>query len=272
MGVTLDGRWMPWPIDAGDEALRLASCERSASIMVGSEGPVAVPHRCKSRVCPVCQRRKAALECSRFIDALEELQRSGMHLRQWTLTQVTREEGPAPLVLPREMASGWDGATLPESRELGDNQYLPTVRGQSLLGSYTRLRESMRALRKSSVASLVRREWGGYLFGVEWTGHGKGQRVPRWHAHVHILTASEVANPADTARIIEKWTEVAPGALAQAQDVRDVAPGRIREVIKYPMKPSAVDFCAEVGSVVLLEGTQASPSRRSTARLRPQVD
>jgi hypothetical protein len=234
----IDGaRDVGWPVDLVAEGRRIAGCEAGAVLLRNVAGGDWVRSLlpCGSRLCPRCQRSRAARKVRRWLPALQLAADEGAGLYHLTFTQVCRAV-PGGIVMRHER----DFVGLSGRGVVGT----PVGEGESCAGAYGRLRGALRAVRRSRA---TRERWaaalGGYHCGVEFTlraGKRAGKSVPRWHCHVHVLavTRTKTRDPAHVFRALAvDWTERAVGAHLSAQHWRTIDPtSGILEVLKYPMK------------------------------------
>lgn len=248
--LRLEARPQPWKLDLEDTARRLLLCETGGVVLWDVAGGKWCGRvlGCGVRVCPVCARARAARAAVRWRAVLEAAAADGAVFRHLTLTQ-RADAAPGGLVTTHELRRGWRG-TLARP----DLEGAKPTGGESLGGSYRRLRGALRAVRQGRA---TRERWrlglGAYLVGCEWTGRGPGG-VPRWHVHAHILTchprgeAPSSANP-----LLEDWARAVDGS-PRAQHARDCEADALAEVLKYPFKPAHLTSAMRIETLAYARG------------------
>lgn len=259
-----DSRATQWRLDLQREAQRIAGCEAARVLLCAPDGAFRpMTCGCKSRLCPVCARPRAARAVARWLPVLEAAAADGAELRHTTLTQPAIV-GDGGLVTPIEARRyGWRGTVA------ADGVVARAVGGEGLGESYVRLRDALTEVRKNgSTREAWRATLGGYVLGCEWTGRSP-EGVPRWHVHVHLLTVTPQAIPQRLVdRRLAEWARHVGGS-PKAQHSRVCAPDKLTEVLKYPFKISNLTSAQRIEVLAYMRGMhphQAAGSWHASSR------
>lgn len=246
--LRVDGRPQPWSLDLARVASRLSACEGAGCLLWDETDRKYLPRTlgCGLRLCPVCERGRAARAAARWRAVLECAAGDGAELHHITLTQRASAE-PGGLVTGPELRRGWRGTLA------ADGVVARPTAGESLGAAYERLRGTLREARQGRA---TRKLWagalGGYILGTEWTGRGPGG-IPRWHVHAHILTCNPRGEGLPPDLIVRDWCK-RTGASARAQHVRQCEPDSVIEVIKYPFKPAHLTSAQRIETLAYARG------------------
>lgn len=274
--LDLDARPVRWSLDLTRYAERMRLCETGRALRRTPQGtwePVTLG--CSCRLCPVCARARAARTAARWRPVLQAAADDGAELRHWTLTHAL-SKAPGGLVTEREVDRfGWDDAGDLRRDELWEpglsgraDDWSPrvsrAVEGESLRSAYDRLRDRLRRWRQDrATRDIVKAALPAYILGVEWTGRSKRERtgaVPRWHAHVHVLSvAPRPLAPRVVRAALDGWrSRTGAGDASEAsQRCRVVEPGQgVAEVLKYPFKPADMTQAQRVECLASARGVK----------------
>lgn len=145
------------------------------------------------------------------------------------------------------------------------------VGGESLRDAYERFRTRFRSTRQDrSVRHVVRDAWGGYHYGIEWTGREPRTGRPRWHAHGHVLTVTpQPVSQSDVDAILSAWCSRAGkgDAIWRGQYCSIVKPEQIGEVLKYPFKPGG---CTQAGRISILGESRGKRPQQAAGAWSPR--
>jgi hypothetical protein len=260
-----DSRDVPWSVDLGAAAERMAKCEQGWVLLWDGAEFKAAPMLCGGRWCPRCVRARVGRVAHRWVPVLLAAAQGGAHIYHLTLTQPVGYDPPPgfekmpALVLPEERKSFIGKAIRGKEQR--------AVPGESIAGSYKRFRDHWRSVRQDrSTRDLWRYALGGYLYGIEWTQRPKnadGPCVPRWHCHAHVLVVHPTGWRRGTwGKLRDSWCEQA-GAHPDAQwcdrvegsAEQDLA-SALLEVCKYPIKLLEVSLAGQIEAFASLRGTR----------------